>query len=141
MRWLIAGLVASAAMTVTEPLLATSSYKWKYRPLFIFADSAANSALAEQRQIFAASRVGLVERDVVLIWVIGNNVSIDGEPGLRQTAAAFRARYEVGPTEFKALLVGKDGSVKLASSSAIRVESLYSTIDAMPMRRDEIRRR
>lgn len=141
MRWLIAGLVASAAMTVSEPLLAAYSYKWKYRPLFIFADSTANSALAEQRRIFAASRAGLVERDVALIWVIGNNVSIDGGPGLHQTAAALRARYGVGPTEFKAMLVGKDSSVKLASSSAIRVESLYSTIDAMPMRRDEMRRR
>lgn len=128
-------------MTVSEPLLATSSYKWKYRPLFIFADSTANSALVEQRRIFAASRAGLVERDVALIWVIANNVSIDGGPGLRQTAAALRARYGVGPTEFKAVLVGKDGGVKLATSSAIRAESLYLTIDAMPMRRDEMRRR
>jgi hypothetical protein len=141
MRWLIAGLVALVVMTVSEPLLATSSYKWKYRPLFIFADSNANSALAEQRRIFAASRAGLVERQVVVIWVIGDSVSNDGGLGPRQTAAPLRARYGVGPTEFKAVLVGKDGGVKLASSSAIRAEILYSTIDAMPMRRDEMRRR
>jgi hypothetical protein len=39
------------------------------------------------------------------------------------------------------LLVGKDGGVKLSSSSPLSASTLFGTIDAMPMRIDEMRRR
>ena len=140
MRYLVTVLVAWLVMIIPEPLSAASQYQWKYRPLFIFADSAVNPALIEQRRIVAAGRAGLVERQVVVIWVVGGSVSADAGPGPRQTAAKLRAQYGVGASNFKAILVGKDGGVKLVTPSPIRTEALFKSIDAMPMRRDEIRR-
>jgi hypothetical protein len=37
--------------------------------------------------------------------------------------------------------VGKDGGEKLSSSKPLAAEKLFATIDAMPMRRDEMQRR
>ena len=39
------------------------------------------------------------------------------------------------------LLIGKDGGVKLRSAHPIPPEALFQTVDAMPMRRSEVRGR
>ncbi len=57
---------------------------------------------------------GLQERDLVIVT---------------QPAAAFRIR-----------LVGKDGGVKLDQSTLVEVPTLFSLIDAMPMRQAEMSR-
>ncbi len=41
---------------------------------------------------------------------------------------------------FTAILVGKDGGDKLPSTELITLQKLYGTIDAMPMRRNEMKR-
>jgi hypothetical protein len=41
--------------------------------------------------------------------------------------------------EFEIILIGKDGGVKLRSKTPISLEELFSLIDAMPMRRQEMR--
>ena len=55
-------------------------------------------------------------------------------------AAALRRRLDLPATRFRAVLVGKDGGAKLASDAPIPPQKLFATIDAMPMRRDEMRR-
>ena len=42
------------------------------------------------------------------------------------------------PGEFRAILVGKDGTVKLNRRSVVSDEDLFSLIDSMPMRRQEM---
>lgn len=124
-----------------EPVMAMSGYKWKYRPLVVFAESGTNAALAEQRRLVATRRAGLAERDVVVIWVVGDSISAEFGPGPRQSAAALRSRYGAANNVFRAVLVGKDGGAKLSSSMPLGAAGLFATIDAMPMRRDEMRRR
>ena len=127
-------------MTGVGPSYAMSNYKWKYRPLLVFAERERNSSLVEQRQILATSRAGLAERDVVVIWVIGNKASAELGPAPLMTVAALRSRYGVAINAFRAVLVGKDGGEKLSSTKPLGTASLFAAIDAMPMRRDEMRR-
>jgi hypothetical protein len=47
--------------------------------------------------------------------------------------------FNIGQSNFYAILIGKDGSEKLRSASAIDTEKLFGTIDAMPMRRQEMK--
>lgn len=79
---------------------------------------------------------GLAERDVARVEVVGDMVT-----GASETAAALRARYKVDGSGFRVVLVGKDGGVKRDQREPIAAARLYGTIDAMPMRQDEMRRK
>ena len=51
-----------------------------------------------------------------------------------------RGRLGIGPTDFRILLIGKDGGVKASYSEVPELSEVFGLIDAMPMRRDEMRR-
>lgn len=135
----ILGAVIAMSFTI-EAADAMSAYRWKNRPVVVIAGPGGEANLAEQRRIFAASRAGLAERDIVVVWVSGNAVSADLGPGPGLTAAQLRARFGTPANGFRVILVGKDGDAKLTQSSPLGTATLFGTIDAMPMRLDEIRR-
>ena len=116
-----------------------SAYRWKQRPLLVFADHDSSLSLKSQRGIVDANRSGFAERDMVVVFVVGDQVTVElgGMPG--ESAAALRRQYGVSGA-FKAVLVGKDGGAKLSSFEPLSAIRLFSTIDAMPMRRNEMRR-
>jgi hypothetical protein len=60
--------------------------------------------------------------------------------GATSTACAMRQRLYVAKEGFHAVLVGKDGHPKLSSFEPISASELITTIDAMPMRKQEMRR-
>ena len=139
-------VVRLAAALATLAVFATAvqsmaNYRWKKRPLVVFAESDGSPLLAEQRQIVSRNRSDLNKRDVVVVWVIGSSLSTELGPPPSSNATSLRARYNVADGEFRAVLVGKDGGEKLSSSKPLAAEKLFATIDAMPMRRDEMRRR
>jgi hypothetical protein len=134
-----AGL-ALAVLGFASPASAMTDYKWKYRPLVVFAKNETVAPLAEQRRIVAANRPALAERNVVVIWVVGDNVSAELGPHPGLSAKMLRQRFGAGDGEFRALLVGKDGGTKISSAAPVGASALSGTIDAMPMRQNEMRR-
>lgn len=136
---LMAAIVAALTAWST-PSSAMDAYKWKFRPLVVFAPAPGDAGLARQRSQVNSFRPAFIDRKMVVVYVTGDSVSVELGPGPRQSAAALRARFGVGPDEFRVLLVGKDGGVKLSQASPIAAQPLFRTIDAMPMRQDETRR-
>lgn len=135
--------IAAAALCAAMPggAGAMSAYTWKKRPLVVFAGAAGDASLSKQRAIVAASRGGFAERDMVVVYVVGSEVSSDLGPGPGMSAAALRSRFGVGAGAFRAVLVGKDGGAKISSGSPLSAGTLFGTIDAMPMRQQEMRRK
>jgi hypothetical protein len=133
--------IAGAVLAATAPAAAMSGYKWKYRPLVVFAPTAGHPALAQQRAIVAGLRPAFQDRNIVVVMVVGDTVGSDLGPSPGMGASALRSRFGVAPGAFRAILVGKDGGVKLSSGAAIPAQTLFSTIDAMPMRKEEMKRR
>ncbi len=133
--------MVAAIVAISSDATAMSNYRWKYRPLLVFTNSTDSAALAEQRRIVTSSRTGLAERDVVVVWVIGDAVSSELGPGPGLSAGALRTRFGASTAPFRVILVGKDGDPKLSQSAPLDVGRLFATIDAMPMRRDEMRRK
>jgi hypothetical protein len=127
-------------MLAIPPADAMSRYRWKNRPVVVLAGAGGDAALAEQRRIFAGNRARLAERDIVVVWVTGNDVRTELGPGPGLTAAQLRARFGVAETGFRVVLVGKDGGPKLSQSTPLSAATLFGTIDSMPMRRNEVRR-
>ncbi len=115
---------------------SVDDHRWRDRLLIVFAPDAASPALAAQRRDAAAASAAYAERDLVMIEVVGDAVR-----GARDDAAALRRRLHVPAAAFRAVLVGKDGHVAGVSPEPLTAERLAAQIDAMPMRRDEMRRR
>jgi len=116
-----------AAMAEGHPL---EPYVGTARVLVLAAPDGRDARLVAQRQALASARAGSAERDLVTVEAVG------------QTAEAVAIRKTLGlPADaFRAVLVGKDGGAKLTASEPIPPQRLFSTIDAMPMRRNEMRR-
>lgn len=82
----------AAIVAFASDATAMSNYRWEYRPLLVFADGASSAALAQQRGIVAASRTGLADRNVVVVWVIGDVVSSELGPRPELGASALSPR-------------------------------------------------
>jgi len=120
-------LTAGVAMAADDPLAAS---RWKARVVVIAAPSADDPRLARQRKDLAAVQDGLRERAITVMEAVG-----DGAEARRQ-----RVRLGLGEAAFRVVLVGKDGTVKRSDDRPVSPDTLFATIDAMPMRRDEMRR-
>ncbi|MFC6388654.1 DUF4174 domain-containing protein [Methylorubrum zatmanii] len=123
----VAALGGSAA-AAEDPL---AGYRWTSRVLVLAAGDAGDPKLAAQREALASARAGAAERDLVTLEAVG--------PGER--AGALRRHLGLSGEGFRAVLVGKDGGAKLTSDEPIPPQRLFATIDAMPMRREEAKRR
>lgn len=105
--------------------------RWRDRLLLVFAPAADAPDLVRQRAVEGPDSRA---RDLRVVIVAGGEVT-----GASDTAAALRRRFGVGTSEFRAVLVGKDGGVKLDERAPIPADRLFAAIDAMPMRRDEMK--
>jgi hypothetical protein len=125
--------------TPHEDAQAMSAYLWQKRPLVIFAPSRQHASTVRQTRIINANRAGFSERDMVVVTIIGDRVTTRFGSGPKLGADALRARFGIRRDEFRALLVGKDGTVKLSRGEAVDAGRLFSLIDSMPIRRQEMR--
>ncbi|MEO0513788.1 MAG: DUF4174 domain-containing protein [Planctomycetota bacterium] len=114
-------------------------WAWAARPLLIFSDSSDHPALTKQRELLARHRAELVERDIVVIEIIGQDITLYGEPRQADTAQLKR-RHDIPPdARFAVRLVGKDTGIKLRRDTPVTAVELFGLIDSMPMRQQEIR--
>ncbi|MGB0571156.1 MAG: DUF4174 domain-containing protein [Alphaproteobacteria bacterium] len=138
---------AAGMIAVTDPainqreLWSMDNYLWDNRPVIVFTPEATDPLLAAQRASLDPDGERFRDRDMVLIEVTGDTVSVNGRPAHGADADGLRARYQVDRETPRAVLIGKDGGVKLRSGTAFSADELFATIDAMPMRNLEIRQR
>lgn len=126
---LVAGvvLVSNPASAAGDPLAV---HRWKARIVVISAPGPGDPRLARQRALLAAVPEGLRDRDLVVLEAVGASAGARG----------LRARLGLPDGAFRVVLVGKDGGAKRNAATPLPAETLFAAIDAMPMRRDEMRR-
>ncbi len=90
--------------------------KTPVRVLDIYAKNATDPIYKEQLRLLNADTAGLKERDVVV-------------------------KQHLNAPQFRVLLKGKDGGIKYSSTKILTLAKLYAIIDAMPMRKEEMRER
>lgn len=121
----------------TNPL---QELRWKSRVLLIFAGSMADDEARSMQAQADASIDGLVDRDLVLGWVLNEEASQLGERTLsKDYAERLRARVGSCADAFCVVLLGKDGGIKARYQDVPDMEEVFSLIDGMPMRRREMR--
>jgi hypothetical protein len=102
---------------------------WKERLLIVSAPDD-TSAVQEQRRVYRSAADGMSERQILLVEALGDS---DRSRQLRTKVSADGKRFQV-------FLVGKDGHTAISSDKPLSAEYLFGKVDAMPMRRDEMRR-
>ncbi|WP_083077253.1 DUF4174 domain-containing protein [Thioclava electrotropha] len=124
------GLSSASASSELQTLPADQSdlapYRWDRRVVLIFANSEADPQFRAARKMVTAQADGVAERDITVL--------ADTAPN-----AGGALRDKLGVDGFRMLLIGKDGGVKMDRAEPIPVETLFATIDAMPMRQREMR--
>ena len=103
------------------------------RIVLLVASTADQADFKRQKALLAAHIAELAERDMMVVEVLHSRLS--------DADQAFLTRKIGGKPNFAVVLIGKDGGVKLKSVEPIMPARLFETVDTMPMRRQEMRRR
>jgi Domain of unknown function (DUF4174) len=127
MRVLLFPIMTSLVCMIALVDADLAGLKWKNRVLMVLAPSENDSHWKEQQAIDTASAAGFSERDLIEVVEIG-------------AEGPLHRRFGVKVSDFQVLLIGKDGHTARQWPKPVSSEVLYSVIDRMPMRREEMRR-
>lgn len=132
---LIPHFAAGQASVTTLQSLRNSS-----RPLLIFAPGPKDAQLAIQLRMLNEGAADATERQIVPIALPYESPSPTTVTLSGSDSEDARRRFHVPPGDFLVILIGKDGGAKLRSAKPIPQSKLNETIDAMPMRQEEMRK-
>jgi len=116
-------------------------YLWKNRPLILFAPSPDNFAYRSVQNNLSARFDQIVDRHMVIIEIFENGiVRTDGKSDSRLNAESLRRRFLTENGRLEVALIGKDGGLKLRQIGRLNLDEIFSVIDSMPMRQQEMRK-
>ncbi len=121
--------VISSTTILLFLMLNLSAQQKNNRDIWIFAADAGNASFITQKSTLANSP-DLKERDIQVHEIVG----------LKGNESLFK-KYKASAQGFTFILFGKDGGEKMRSHEPVSLEKLYRTIDAMPMRQEEMKQR
>ncbi len=130
LRTLVTTFLTGMIMTTNDVKAAPfDQFRWKNRVLVVVAPLG-DPAAVEQRRIYHSAVNGMTERAIIL------GEALDSSERSRQI------RYLLGADgrRFQVFLVGKDGNTAISSDKPLSADYLFGKVDAMPMRRDEMKR-
>ncbi len=113
-------------------------FQWLQRMLVV---NGPRGLVNDQFTELEVQRDGVLERDLLVID-INHKMGAVHMGSLRDIPESthFSARFDIpADGHFHAVLIGKDGEVKVRREEIIKVKELFKIIDSMPMRQDEIK--
>lgn len=115
---------------------------WKERIVLVFSQDEENIETKAQLSLFGLDESGMKERHLVVYQIYDNTGKNPQKTALNtKEIAALRQHYQPRLDGFTVILIGKDGGEKLRKNSILALQDLFDTIDAMPMRQSEMKRK
>ena len=125
----VAMLLGMITITDARELCPLDEFHWKSRVLVIVAPDG-DAAAETQRHIFESSAKGMSERSIVLMEALDDS----------ERSRQIKSRLSADGNRFQVFLVGKDGHTAVSSAKPLPADEVFARVDAMPMRREEMRR-
>jgi hypothetical protein len=99
-----------------------------------------NDPLVKQQvSLFSKDAEEMKERKLLLMQVFPEFYLMGGDSAIRRTSGEVYFDYKSAKKSFEMVLIGLDGEEKMRRAELIRPQDLYAIIDAMPMRRYEMK--
>ena len=113
-------------------------HKWENRVLLVFTHIKNDEIFNKQISNLLKEKKGLTERKLIIYQFVKDQYSINFDSKWLLSSLKKR-KYKAESENFKVVLIGLDGGVKLEQTSFLSTKKLFTIIDGMPMRRNEIR--
>lgn len=119
-----------------------SSHQGEDRLLLVLAEDSADEDFQKQMKILKESRKGLEDRKLVVYQIFPGKYKkgLNDEAPWRASGDLYK-KFKSVNSKFEVILIGLDGGQKLKESNTLPVQAIFSTIDAMPMRKAEMRKK
>lgn len=122
------------------------THQWENRIVIVYSDDIDSSIFQKQMNTFIIDKKGMIERKLMVYSVVKERYELldfkESNPVKSGTVSdKFKSRYIDKVSKFKVVLIGLDGSVKLEQDNILIIDKLFGTIDAMPMRRREMKKK
>ncbi|WP_322348331.1 DUF4174 domain-containing protein [Marivirga arenosa] len=116
-------------------------FKWENRVLVIYSNEYSTSLLDSQSEEIKSDLEEFKVRDLIVLILedeIVKSLNLKKEQYLNyeQILERLNVNSEDG---YQNILIGKDGGIKMRKDQPIKNEKLFATIDAMPMRKREMK--
>ena len=131
-------LIATMAMTLNGQNL--KEHLWENRIVLIITSGSESETYTSQIEAFNINSQEFDERKLIIYKVLPNKYKVENsEDNSWVSDSRLYALYNSNDKDFKIILIGLDGNIKIEQSELLTTKDLFATIDSMPMRRSELR--
>ncbi|SDB30737.1 protein of unknown function [Flavobacteriaceae bacterium MAR_2010_188] len=139
-RILIFILFAFSMSSNTAQAQELKNHQWKNRVVLIISSETDSDLLNSQMQEFDFTSQDFRDRKLIGYQILERKSRLlDSSKNDWKESSNLFQKFADKKTDFKVILIGLDGNVKLEQNKVLTREKLFATIDAMPMRRAEMR--
>ena len=118
-----------------------SSHRWENRLLLILIDNMDQQEYKDQIAELNREVDGVEDRKLVIYTIKPDGYATGLNELVWSSSEDLYANNKELDGEFEVILVGLDGGIKLRQAELLKNDKLFAFIDAMPMRRNELRKR
>lgn len=118
-----------------------SNHEWKDRLVLVLVDDITNEKYYSQLEELQSNLEGVQERKIVVYHITPEKFKVGLSDKEWQKSETIYKRYKNTDSQPEIILLGLDGGVKLRAKEFLSNQKLFDTIDAMPMRMQEMRRK
>jgi hypothetical protein len=126
-------------MSVHAEVQNLTGYMWENRLLVVLTDSFENQEYQKQIAELVTDTAGLKERRLIIYHAAPEKFAKGIAPKNWEISSEFYSDLKKLESPFEVILIGLDGGVKLRKDRLLSLKELFGTIDAMPMRMNELR--
>ena len=126
---ILSGMAQGNELTILTDL---TSLEWKNRIIIVNETQNEDNAL----DLLEKRTVGINDRDIVW-FIVKEDIVLTNYEGELSEKFKNRTRERYGIQQGKVILIGKDGGIK-SRLDRLDIEAIFSEIDAMPMRQQEM---
>jgi hypothetical protein len=118
-----------------------SRHQWKHRLLLVMTTDTLAPDYQKQMESLRSDPEGLEERKLI-IYKLKPSGYQEGITSMKWIhSPELYKSFHQRDNAFEVVLIGLDGRVKHRSETLVPLSQIYSWIDVMPMRREELRRK
>ena len=117
-----------------------TEHKWKNRVVLVITNDTSITMFNKQMEELRKDLPGIIDRKIVIYKILPNKYQVEtSEKSEWKTSSDLFKNYKQTDSSFEVILIGLDGGIKLSKNELLTTEELFSLIDSMPMRAQELK--